>query len=144
MSLRGIANVGFIVLLCAGVISLLCAQYFLLCSTHILNLFRSHFSAGYPILSYILSHEVSHLGGHNIGGINGSGQVPVMTGHFGLIDPDTPNSAYYYNSYKDNSKWQIIFSDEFNVDGRSFYDVRLCYIPSRECSSHPNSLTLIG
>ena len=38
-----------------------------------------------------------------------------------LIDPDTPSSA---NTRKalDGSKWQLVFSDEFNADGRTFYD----------------------
>lgn len=96
--------------------------YVLPSHTHSFDSFR--FSAGYPIFSYFLGHKQSNLGGHNIGGINASGQVPEITGHFGLIDPDTPKSAYYYNTQKDNSKWQIVFSDEFNVDGRSFYPVR--------------------
>lgn len=30
----------------------------------------------------------------SLGGVNGSGQVPEMIGQFGLIDPDTPQSAY--------------------------------------------------
>ena len=90
---------------------------------------------GYPVLSHLLSRHPSNLGGHNIGGINGSGQVPEITGHFGLLDPDTPKSAYYYNTHKDNSKWQLVFSDEFNVDGRSFYPV--CLSQKSACSIDP-------
>lgn len=71
--------------------------------------------------------EPSNLGAHNIGGINASGQVPSLTGRFSLIDPDTPSSSNFYTSHNDGSQWQIIFSDEFNVDGRSFYPVSLIY-----------------
>ena len=45
-----------------------------------------------------------------------------MAGNWGLIDPDTPRSAYTKQSYADpTTELQLIFSDEFNVDGRSFY-----------------------
>jgi len=45
-----------------------------------------------------------------------------MSGNWGLIDPDTPQSAYTKKSYADSTtELQLIFSDEFNVDGRSFY-----------------------
>lgn len=42
-------------------------------------------------------------------------------GNFGLIDHDTPHEAYTKISYRDGSEWQLVFSDEFNTDGRSFY-----------------------
>jgi len=129
LSPRGIANIGFLIFLALALTSVLCVQI----TTSVLFLHRIYvsisfllrFSAGYPIFSYFQTHKPSNLGGHNIGGVNGSGQVPTMPGGFGLIDPDTPKSAYYYNTHKDNSKWQLVFSDEFNVDGRSFYPVRL-------------------
>lgn len=45
-----------------------------------------------------------------------------MSGNWGLIDPDTPHSAYTKLAYSDSTtEYQLIFSDEFNVDGRSFY-----------------------
>jgi len=45
-----------------------------------------------------------------------------MSGNWGLIDPDTPHSVYTKKSYADpTTELQLIFSDEFNVDGRSFY-----------------------
>jgi beta-glucan synthesis-associated protein KRE6 len=40
---------------------------------------------------------------------------------FGLIDPDTPASAYTQPSFTDDSTLQLVFSDEFNKEGRSFY-----------------------
>ncbi|KAF1992532.1 glycoside hydrolase family 16 protein [Aulographum hederae CBS 113979] len=38
----------------------------------------------------------------------------------GLIDPDTPNSAKTRKSW-DGSDMKLVFSDEFNDDGRTFY-----------------------
>ncbi len=46
-----------------------------------------------------------------------------MGGHFALIDPDTPQSAYKFKSNKDGSQWELVFSDEFNVPNRTFYPV---------------------
>ena len=34
---------------------------------------------------------------------------------------ETPKEAHFRYSIKDGSKWQLVFSDEFNTDGRSFY-----------------------
>ncbi|EEB99503.1 hypothetical protein MPER_00808 [Moniliophthora perniciosa FA553] len=39
--------------------------------------------AGYPIINYLTTHEMSFLGGFNLGGINASGQVPTMPGKWG-------------------------------------------------------------
>lgn len=38
-----------------------------------------------------------------------------------LVDPDTPNSAQT-RTLRDGSDWQLVFSDEFNKEGRTFYD----------------------
>ncbi|KAF5368856.1 hypothetical protein D9758_002859 [Tetrapyrgos nigripes] len=76
--------------------------------------------AGYPIATYFEQHT-SRNSGLNLGSTNASGQVPDL-GNWGLIDQDTPESAYTINSYTDGStKMQLVFSDEFNQDGRSFY-----------------------
>lgn len=37
-----------------------------------------------------------------------------------LIDPDTPRSAFTKEDYMGN-EMKLVFSDEFNVDGRYFY-----------------------
>ena len=99
-TLRGVANVGCLILL-----------FFLM-----LLMF-----AGYPILSYYLTPYQDTDGGYNLGGINATGQVASF-GHFALIDPDTPQSAYTHNSLETGDQWELVFSDEFNVDGRTFYD----------------------
>lgn len=50
-----------------------------------------------------------------------SWQIPDMIGSWGLIDVDTPREAHTKKDYKDGKDWQLIFSDEFNNDGRTFY-----------------------
>ncbi|PVH82698.1 glycoside hydrolase family 16 protein [Cadophora sp. DSE1049] len=40
----------------------------------------------------------------------------------GLIDPDTPESAKTRKSALDDSTLELVFSDEFNEDGRTFYE----------------------
>ena len=44
-----------------------------------------------------------------------------MPGNFALIDRDKPKEAYTHESIDDGSEWDLVFSDEFNTDGRSFY-----------------------
>lgn len=64
----------------------------------------------------------SYQSGFNLGGTNASGQVPTMSGNWGLIDQDTPRSAYTKQSYNNpEEELVLVFSDEFNKDGRSFY-----------------------
>ncbi|KAG2015457.1 beta-glucan synthesis-associated protein, variant 3 [Coprinopsis cinerea AmutBmut pab1-1] len=100
LSLRGLGNVASLSILLGGLIALF---------------------VGYPVISAINSREISTLGGFNLGGINASGQVPAMGGH-GLIDSDTPRSAYVLRSWDNPSQeMQLVFSDEFNTDNRSFY-----------------------
>lgn len=38
-----------------------------------------------------------------------------------LVDPDTPSDALTKTA-KDGSEWNLVFSDEFNAEGRTFYD----------------------
>jgi Beta-glucan synthesis-associated protein SKN1/KRE6/Sbg1 len=48
-------------------------------------------------------------------------QIPNI-GNFGLIDLDTPQDAFVKPSYTNPKQdLQLVFSDEFNVDNRSFY-----------------------
>lgn len=44
-----------------------------------------------------------------------------MVGNWGVIDLDTPQDAYTKPDYHNQNHWQLVFSDEFNVDGRTFY-----------------------
>ncbi|ODV97632.1 hypothetical protein PACTADRAFT_37303 [Pachysolen tannophilus NRRL Y-2460] len=38
-----------------------------------------------------------------------------------LVDPDTPDDVYSRTAL-DGSEWTLVFSDEFNAEGRTFYD----------------------
>ncbi|CAN3373421.1 hypothetical protein DIURU_000352 [Diutina rugosa] len=49
-------------------------------------------------------------------------QYPLMGGlRTSLIDPDTPQE-YMTKKAQDGSDWTLVFSDEFNAEGRTFYD----------------------
>lgn len=47
-------------------------------------------------------------------------EVPSM-GNWGLIDIETPSSAYTRPAWTGNTEMELVFSDEFNTDGRTFY-----------------------
>ncbi|BEJ17394.1 hypothetical protein CspHIS471_0607950 [Cutaneotrichosporon sp. HIS471] len=80
--------------------------------------------AGYPILSWYYSDEKA-LGagtpGFNLGGVNASGQYPEIPGFPRMIDPDTPKDAYTHKSFEGET-WDLVFSDEFEKDGRTFFE----------------------
>jgi len=97
-SARGWLNAGALFILVVGLITLF---------------------AGYPIIHYYTTHEAASTG-YNLGGINGSGQVPQLPGMPGLIDTSTPNSVMYRKGY-DGYEYELVFSDEFNKDGRTFW-----------------------
>lgn len=73
---------------------------------------------GYPAITYANNY------GLNSGlalalGVNGSGQVPEMSyGNWGIIDKDTPDDAYTTKDLRNGKDWQLVFSDEFNIDGK--------------------------
>ncbi|KAK6459568.1 glucan synthase subunit [Scheffersomyces xylosifermentans] len=47
---------------------------------------------------------------------------PLLSGiRTSLVDPDTPEEARTYTA-KDGNKWVLVFSDEFNAEGRTFYE----------------------
>ncbi|KAF7339606.1 Glycoside hydrolase family 16 protein [Mycena sanguinolenta] len=98
---RGIMNLGCLFILGAGILTLF---------------------AGYPLISHFTSSPSSFFGGFNVGGTNATGQVPLIDGNFGLIDQDTPKDAYTIDSYHSpGTKLQLVFSDEFETPGRTFY-----------------------
>jgi len=75
-----------------------------------------------PVLSQLLTKKPTTQGGFNIGGINSTGQIPSIPGGWGLIDVDTPKEALTKASYMNpGDQWELVFSDEFNTDGRTFY-----------------------
>ncbi|KAK7064355.1 glycoside hydrolase family 16 protein [Favolaschia claudopus] len=98
---RGILNLGCLLVLGLGLLGLF---------------------AGYPLISHFTAHRLDFFGGFNVGGINATGQVPLISGNFGLIDADTPKDAYTIDSYHSpGTQLQLVFSDEFETEGRTFY-----------------------
>jgi hypothetical protein len=74
----------------------------------------------WPVTSAIHSTSVgAKTAGYNLGGVNASGQYPVVNLPT-LIDPDTPDDAQTKTGY-DGNEWKLVFSDEFNQDGRTFF-----------------------
>lgn len=60
--------------------------------------------------------------GWNMGGTNASGQVPDIPNLPGLIDMDTPEDIR--NNIRtgfNGREYELVFSDEFNVDDRTFW-----------------------
>ena len=98
---RGFANIGCLVVLAIGTIALF---------------------AGYPIISYVTQSSLSTNGAYNLGGINATGQIPDIPGFPRLIDPDTPQDVMTRTGFDGNDDWQLVYSDEFNKDGRTFYE----------------------
>ncbi|KAI8456865.1 beta-glucan synthesis-associated [Phakopsora pachyrhizi] len=103
-SVRGLLNVGALMLLTLGLVMVF---------------------AVLPIITYLNSHSLSkqliaNTGGYNLGGINGSGQVPVIQTLQGLIDPTTPRDAMSRQGF-DGNQYNLVFSDEFSTDGRTFW-----------------------
>lgn len=71
-------------------------------------------------LLHVLTSHLLATPGWNLGGINGSGQVPAINGLPTLIDKDTPADAMSRTGF-DGDRYNLVFSDEFNVDGRTFW-----------------------
>lgn len=100
---RGFVNVGGLALLTLGLLALF---------------------IGYPVLTFVdkLTEPVKTPCTNNPMCIQGKQNEPLLTNlRKGLIDPDTPSSAMTRTS-ADGSKQVLVFSDEFNTDGRTFYD----------------------
>ncbi|PWN38554.1 SKN1-domain-containing protein [Meira miltonrushii] len=83
---------------------------------------------GYPVFyDFYIKRRYGDKGGFMLGGANSTGQVPDLTLMHGLrqglIDRDTPKSAYTKGGFgaDKTETWELMFSDEFNTDGRSFY-----------------------
>ncbi|KAF2131119.1 glycoside hydrolase family 16 protein [Dothidotthia symphoricarpi CBS 119687] len=100
---RGLANVGGLAFLGLGIIMLF---------------------IGYPVLTFVDKLTTPEVGPctNNPLCISGKESEPLLKNlRSGLIDPDTPESAMSRISY-DGTKQVLVFSDEFNTDGRTFYD----------------------
>ncbi|OSX60014.1 glycoside hydrolase family 16 protein [Postia placenta MAD-698-R-SB12] len=97
-SLRGWLNVSALVILVGALLTLF---------------------AGYPIINYY-EHPTPKSAGYNLGGINGSGQIPDLPHMRQLVDKDTPDSALKHTA-SDGSTYKLVFSDEFETPGRTFW-----------------------
>ncbi|KAH6906184.1 beta-glucan synthesis-associated protein [Coprinopsis sp. MPI-PUGE-AT-0042] len=75
---------------------------------------------GFPLDDYVKKSRLEGLAGFNLGGVNGSGQIPLLPGMRSPIDADTPSDARQRTGH-DGFKYNLVFSDEFNQDGRTFY-----------------------
>ena len=79
--------------------------------------------SSYPVFNYVQNLRLKKsvkLGSVNLGGVNASGQIPDLSSLMSLIDPDTPLEVRTKTSL-DGRPMKLVFSDEFNVDERSFY-----------------------
>ncbi|KIY48568.1 beta-glucan synthesis-associated protein KRE6 [Fistulina hepatica ATCC 64428] len=95
---RGIMNLGCLALLCACLLALF---------------------LGYPVASYIVKKtETTTV---TLLGLNASGEYPSFTDKWRLIDPDTPDDVKTRTGFKNDSEFTLVFSDEFNTDGRTFW-----------------------
>lgn len=81
---------------------------------------------GWPILVFVKPEETSDTNESNCDPGDtlclDVGPRPLLKNiRTGLIDPDTPESAKTKVAV-DGKTWNLVFSDEFNTDGRTFYD----------------------
>ncbi|THG94110.1 hypothetical protein EW026_g7294 [Hermanssonia centrifuga] len=97
-SVRGFLNVGVLVLLIAAIITLFVC---------------------YPVLSFYRNNARNLAIDGNIR-INATGQAPVLFQMPELIDPETPDAAKTRTGF-DGQQYELVFSDEFNTEGRTFY-----------------------
>lgn len=104
LSLRGWLNVLGMLLIAAALIALF---------------------AGYPIASYFSELAAKDAAksqyGWNVGGTNSSGQVPEIQGFHQLVDKDTPDEVKHIRGF-DGHEYTLVFSDEFEQEGRSFFE----------------------
>lgn len=80
--------------------------------------------------AYVHPKHDTIASGNGSGGSGSGGSNEVLTSYkfptlaairTNLVDSDTPSSAKTRKA-KDGSNWQLVFSDEFNAEGRTFYD----------------------
>ncbi|KAK4331397.1 Beta-glucan synthesis-associated protein KRE6 [Rhodotorula toruloides] len=74
--------------------------------------------AGWPIYRYAIDGSWGSYAMHTI--TNSTGQVPEIQNLPSMVDKDTPTSVYTRTGY-DGEEYELVFSDEFNTDGRTFW-----------------------
>ncbi|TFK60546.1 beta-glucan synthesis-associated [Pluteus cervinus] len=73
----------------------------------------------YPVWTFYHDRAINEAIDGNIL-INGTGQAPVLFQMPNLIDPETPDDAKSRPGF-DGNEYTLVFSDEFNTEGRTFY-----------------------
>lgn len=81
---------------------------------------------GYPVLRSVRTDRNAHNRAQTYGNLSPEpGTLPEMDGEEflrrGLIDPDTPKEAHTRSNFHTKKPMRLVFSDEFNQPGRSFY-----------------------
>lgn len=94
---RGLSNIGLLVFLVLGLLTLFIF---------------------YPVYSYYRDYDFNNAISANVR-INATGQAPLLFHMPDMIDPATPGSARTRTGY-DGIAYELVFSDEFELDGRSF------------------------
>ncbi|KAE8144430.1 beta-glucan synthesis-associated protein-domain-containing protein [Aspergillus avenaceus] len=100
---RGVINVGGLVLLTLGILMLF---------------------VGYPVLTAVQKLQGGKSAVCKAGDtlcLDVGDRAILSNIRTGLIDPDTPTSARTKKT-ADGKEWKLVFSDEFNTPGRTFYD----------------------
>ncbi|PPQ73670.1 hypothetical protein CVT26_010762 [Gymnopilus dilepis] len=95
---RGVFNIGMLALLILGLLTLF---------------------VFYPVFTFYRDRRFNEAVEGNIR-INGTGQAPVLFQMPDPIDTETPDSAKTRTGY-DGQQYELVFSDEFNTPGRTFY-----------------------
>ncbi|KAK1221780.1 hypothetical protein PQX77_015398 [Marasmius sp. AFHP31] len=97
-SWRGISNLGLL-----GMVLLALIALFLL----------------YPVVTELQARDRNNAITGNIQ-VNGTGQAPVLANVRELVDKDTPQDVRTRTGF-DGEEYELVFSDEFNEDGRTFW-----------------------
>ncbi|KAN0061136.1 beta-glucan synthesis-associated protein [Thecaphora frezii] len=76
----------------------------------------------YPFVLVTGKDGSMQAAGFEPGGANGTGQIAALPDSLRLIDPKTPEKAYTWKKpLLDRSSFHLVFSDEFETDGRTFW-----------------------
>ncbi|KAJ7498599.1 beta-glucan synthesis-associated [Mycena latifolia] len=95
---RGVANVSLLIILILALLALFIS---------------------YPVISYFQHAPINALIDGNIR-VNSTGQAPVLPNTPALVDAATPSDALTRTGF-DGESYTLVFSDEFEDEGRTFY-----------------------
>lgn len=73
----------------------------------------------YPIVTFFRNNSRNLAIDNNVQ-VNATGQIPTFPNLRAVIDQDTPDEVKTRRGF-DGETYDLVFSDEFNVDGRTFY-----------------------